>query len=172
MPDITYCVNVVNSNSSSTLHSECGINETEFSYPIPPDSQCNNYTFIVIPVNLVGNGSEDLAPYVGAQASKSLLVLCCCVLIIILGKRIITVKAHCYNTKGSKVTKADSHNYLSCKIRIIIMYIYFYVIKCSRHTYMTIVQFYCTCLRRPARDCASAVVTCSWQQQEIDEELI
>ena len=56
-PDITYCVAVVNS-TSSTPHSQCGINVTEYEYPIPPDSTCHNYTFtfIVTPVNAVGNG--------------------------------------------------------------------------------------------------------------------
>ena len=57
-PDITYCVGVVNSTSSSTLHSQCGITETGFSFSIPPDSACHNYTFTftVTPVNGVGNG--------------------------------------------------------------------------------------------------------------------
>ena len=44
-PDITYCVSMVNSTSSSTLHSPCGITETGFSFSIPPDSACHNYTF-------------------------------------------------------------------------------------------------------------------------------
>ena len=67
-PDISgYCVDVVNSTSSSTLHSECGITETQFSYPIPPDSDCHVYTLAVTPVNIVGNGSEELTSYVGAE---------------------------------------------------------------------------------------------------------
>ena len=41
-PDITYCVGVVNSTSSSTLHSQCEITETEYEYPIPPDSACHD----------------------------------------------------------------------------------------------------------------------------------
>ena len=57
-PDITYCVGVVSSTSSST---QCGITETEFSFSIPPDSACHNYTFTftITPVNAVGNGSSS-----------------------------------------------------------------------------------------------------------------
>ena len=62
-PDITYCVGVVNSTSSSTLHSECDITETDYEYPIPPDSACHNYTFIVTPVNPVGNGTSTSMYY-------------------------------------------------------------------------------------------------------------
>ena len=57
-PDITYCVGVVNS-TSSTLHSQCGITETEYEYPIPPDSACHMYMFTVTPVNPVGNGQPS-----------------------------------------------------------------------------------------------------------------
>ena len=56
---------VVNS-TSSTLHSECGITETEYECPIPPDSACHMYMFTVTPVNVVGNGS----------ASSKILTLC------------------------------------------------------------------------------------------------
>ena len=58
-PDITYCVGVVNSTSSSILHSECGITETEYEYPIPPDSACHMYMFTVTPVNVAGNGELE-----------------------------------------------------------------------------------------------------------------
>ena len=60
-PDITYCVGVVNSTSSSTLHSECGITETEYEYPIPPDSACHDHmvTAHVTPINVVGNGTSS-----------------------------------------------------------------------------------------------------------------
>ena len=57
-PDIEgYCVDVISSTSSKTLHSECGITETEFTYPEPPG--CDGYTFTVIPVNIVGNGTTS-----------------------------------------------------------------------------------------------------------------
>ena len=61
-PDITYCVGVVNSTSSSILHSQCGITETGFSFSIPPDSACHNYTFTftITPVNVVGNGTSSM----------------------------------------------------------------------------------------------------------------
>ena len=58
-PDITYCVGVVNSTSSSTLHSQCGITETEYEYPIPPDSACHDHMVTVTPVNVVGNGTAS-----------------------------------------------------------------------------------------------------------------
>lgn len=62
-PGITYCVNVVNSTSSCILHSECGINMTKFSLPIPIDSDCYVYNFTVTPVNQAGNGSAASIPY-------------------------------------------------------------------------------------------------------------
>ena len=61
--DITYCVDVVNSTSSATLHSQCGITETQFTYPLPPINECDAYTFTVTPVNLVGNGTGNSVQY-------------------------------------------------------------------------------------------------------------
>ena len=57
--DITYCVDVVNS-SAILLHSECGITETEYTFP---RSWCEEYTFVVTPVNVVGNGTVKNAHY-------------------------------------------------------------------------------------------------------------
>ena len=62
-PDITYCVNVVNSTSSSIVLSECGITVTGFNFSIPLGRVCDNYTFIVIPFNLVGNGTAVTLGY-------------------------------------------------------------------------------------------------------------
>ena len=63
-PDIAgYCVDVVSSTSSATLHSECGITVTEFTYPLPLRSWCDAYTFIVTPVNIVGNGISSSLNY-------------------------------------------------------------------------------------------------------------
>ena len=56
-PDITgYCVDVINSTSSETVHSECRITDTEFCYPIPPDASCHIYFFAITAVNEVGMG--------------------------------------------------------------------------------------------------------------------
>ena len=56
VPDITYCVDVVSSTSSATLHSQCGITEMEFTYPLLSRISCDGYNFTVTPVNVVGNG--------------------------------------------------------------------------------------------------------------------
>ena len=58
-PDITgYCVDVINSTSSVTLHSECGVTETEFTYLMPPERYCYSTTFSssITPLNIVGRG--------------------------------------------------------------------------------------------------------------------
>ncbi len=59
-PDITgYCVGVVNSTSSLVIHSQCGITDTQYNYPVSPRSTpCDTYTFTVTPVNIVGNGTS------------------------------------------------------------------------------------------------------------------
>ena len=45
--------------SSLNHHVEDGIIETEFSYPLPPDSGCNGLMFTVIPVNGAGDGASN-----------------------------------------------------------------------------------------------------------------
>ena len=67
-PDITYCVDVINSTSSVTLHSECGITETEFSYPLPEDAVCHSYVLTITPVNVVGRGVSSSLTYIGTEA--------------------------------------------------------------------------------------------------------
>ena len=62
-PDITYCVDVVNSTSSSIVLSECGITVTGFNFSIPIGRVCDNYTFTITPVNLVGNGTTVTLGY-------------------------------------------------------------------------------------------------------------
>ena len=62
-PDITYCVDVVNSTSSSTVLSERGITVTGFNFSIPLGRVCDNYTFTVTPVNMVGNGTAVTLGY-------------------------------------------------------------------------------------------------------------
>ena len=57
--DITgYRVDVINSTSSVTLHSECEITETEFTYLMPPERYCysTTFSFSITPLNIVGQG--------------------------------------------------------------------------------------------------------------------
>ena len=67
---ITYCVDIVNSTSSATLHSECGINVTEYTY-LPPDSGCRDHVITVTPVNVVGRGQQSTILY--SQAISGLV---------------------------------------------------------------------------------------------------
>lgn len=62
-PELDYCVEVVNSSASGEpmLVSECGINVTEFSYPIPPLRWCHRYLTVVTPVNMAGRGILEAA---------------------------------------------------------------------------------------------------------------
>ena len=69
-PDITYCVDVINSTSSVTLHSQCGINETEFSYPLPQDAVCHSYVLTTTPINVVGRGAPSSVLYIGTEAGS------------------------------------------------------------------------------------------------------
>ena len=70
-PDITgYCVDVINATSSVTLHSECGINTTMFTYPIPKNTNCT-VEFIVTPHNIVGQGQSTAESYIGVRSSRS-----------------------------------------------------------------------------------------------------
>ena len=51
------------------LHSECGITETEFTYPIPADANCHQYDISVTAVNIVGRGEPATVTYTGLQTS-------------------------------------------------------------------------------------------------------
>ena len=76
--DITgYCVDVINSTSSVILYSQCGINETEFGYPVPPNTGCTVYHFTITPVNIVGRGEGSTTSYVESQTS--MLYTCICI---------------------------------------------------------------------------------------------
>lgn len=59
-PDIEgYCVDIINSTSSLTLYSQCGINTTEFSYPLHQNMYgCHDYIYAVTPINVVGSGKR------------------------------------------------------------------------------------------------------------------
>ena len=61
-PDITYRVDVINSTSSQVIHSQGGINVTQYNYTTslsPERRVCNVFKFTITPVNIVGNGSES-----------------------------------------------------------------------------------------------------------------
>lgn len=63
-PDVTYCVEVVGRPiyraeervEERVEESKCRIDVTEFSYPIPLRSWCYDFSFAVIPSNVVGSG--------------------------------------------------------------------------------------------------------------------
>ena len=75
-PDITgYCVDVVDSTSSTTLLSQCGINETEYSYPLPQDAVCHSYVLSITPVNVIGRGISSSVLYIGTEAGTCTHVL-------------------------------------------------------------------------------------------------
>ena len=70
-PDITYCVDVYKSKTSfPVFHSECGIPNTNFSYPTPPDSVCYIYIFTVTPVNGVGKGTRKTKHFIRLDKCK------------------------------------------------------------------------------------------------------
>ena len=70
-PDITgYCLDVVDSISSVTLHSQCDVTEAEFSYPMPQDALCHSYIFTITPVNVVGRGVLRSLSYIGTEAGS------------------------------------------------------------------------------------------------------
>ena len=69
-PDIRgYCVDIFNSTSNMLIYSECGIITTLFQFT-PKDTVCHNYTFTIIPVNVVGNGTNNTVLYYGVDSSK------------------------------------------------------------------------------------------------------
>lgn len=72
---ISYCVDVTNATSNLRLHSQCGISMTEFSYPVPPDSNCHKLLFTVTPVNVMGNGIGSTQLYFGVQNRKYFIML-------------------------------------------------------------------------------------------------
>ena len=63
-----YCVDI--RSNSSMIFSECGITETEFNFTLPSYSACNNYTFTLTPVNVLGNGTRFTGSYSGTKPSK------------------------------------------------------------------------------------------------------
>ena len=57
-PDITYCVDVMINNLPN--HKQCMLDDSEFSYSLPPRNWCHDYCFSVTPMNPVGNGKSSL----------------------------------------------------------------------------------------------------------------
>ncbi len=50
---------VVNSTSSSVIHIQCSITDTQYNYIVSPsDIVCDTYTFTVTPGNVVGSGTS------------------------------------------------------------------------------------------------------------------
>ena len=74
---ITYTVGVVNPASLLILHMENGVTLTEFWYPLPPASSCDDLVFTVIPVNEAGEGISlpNSIPLSQALECKSLIKL-------------------------------------------------------------------------------------------------
>ena len=73
-PDIEgYCVDVISTTSSSTLHSQCGINRTEFNYSLPVGTVCEDHTYSVTAVNVVGNGTRARISIINALQCKRIL---------------------------------------------------------------------------------------------------
>ena len=73
-PDIEgYCVDVISTTSSSTLHSQCGINRTEFNYSLPVGTVCEDHTYSVTAVNVVGNGTRATISITNALQRKRIL---------------------------------------------------------------------------------------------------
>ena len=69
--DVTgYCVDIINSVSSVTLHSQCGINVAEFCYTLLPDVGCYELIAKVTPVNIAGNGSSVAESYSPSEEGK------------------------------------------------------------------------------------------------------
>ena len=56
-------MDVIDSTSSVTLHSDCEITETEFYYPIPSDASCTEYVFNVRARNAAGIGVPSTTAY-------------------------------------------------------------------------------------------------------------
>lgn len=57
--DIKFCVHAVSSTSSTTLPSKCEIMETEFTYLLPPNSECDEPLFTVTSVSVAGNVTKS-----------------------------------------------------------------------------------------------------------------
>ena len=58
-PDITYCVDVMDSLSNALyIFSQCGINTTSVTIPLDADLMCQTSVYTITPVNPAGNGTR------------------------------------------------------------------------------------------------------------------
>ena len=72
-PDITgYCVDIIDSTSSSLLYSQCGINRTKFRYSTP----LTGAVFRVTPVNYAGNGTQLNITYSSSYIELDYILSC------------------------------------------------------------------------------------------------
>ena len=93
---------VDSSSLFSTLHSECGIKETIFTYPLPPRSWCQRLSFIVTPQNLATIGGSSVAKsFTGTQIRKARHSYTLIVhLVVIIGPEVIEIL---YMSKASTI---------------------------------------------------------------------
>ena len=64
------CVGAINSTSSVTLHSQCGIITTQYHFPIPPRSGCGGIVILVTPMNGAGLGISNSISFTQILISK------------------------------------------------------------------------------------------------------
>ena len=67
--DISYCIDIINITSSSSLFSQCGINATQISLSLSLDDVCHVYRITVTPVNVVGRGERNSLIYSQIESS-------------------------------------------------------------------------------------------------------
>lgn len=60
---ITYCVDVVNSTSTTPSHSICDITETRYTYKLPAKYWCDIYFISITPVNQTFRGRTHIRRY-------------------------------------------------------------------------------------------------------------
>lgn len=69
--EITYCVNISDSTNRRTLHSQCGLDDTNFMYTIPSKFVCTQLEFSVTPVNVVGSGLPSTTSHTITSAAHA-----------------------------------------------------------------------------------------------------
>ena len=70
-PDVTYCLEVINSITLHILQSECNVSVAEFNYTIPDESACYITMVTVTSVNKAGiRGGRRTVSYIGASTRE------------------------------------------------------------------------------------------------------